>query len=124
MMVDTKEGDKTKLEVAEANNRIIQAAKKHIRAAQIRQKVNYDKKTAVREFQVGEIVHRKNFKQSNKVEGYSQKLGPKYVKTEITGKDGDGYYTRDLTGKPGKYHASHLKPISTMLTRTKAKMST
>jgi hypothetical protein len=80
-----------------------------------------NKTAAVREFQVGDFVHRRNFKLSNKLEKYSQKLGPKYLKTEIIGKEGDTYMTRDLTGKIGKYHANHLKPATTVVTRSRTK---
>jgi transposase InsO family protein len=121
VMADTDQKLETREQIAETSNKIIKAARNNIRHAQRRQKINYDKTTAQRVFNVGEMVYRRNFKQSNKLEKYSQKLGPKYMKTEIIGKDGDTYMTRDLTGKIGKYHANHLKPATTVVTRSRAK---
>jgi molybdopterin converting factor small subunit len=110
-----------KEEIVKTNNRIIKAVKENIVKAQKRQKEIYDKKTTEIKYNVGDIVNRLNHKLSSKAKKYSQKLGPKYIRTEIIAVDGDTYTTKDVDGKIGVRHANQLKPAPNVVTRSSTK---
>jgi hypothetical protein len=114
-------GNKDRKEIIETSNRIIKAVKENIVKAQKRQKEIYDRKTKEIKYNVGDIVNRLNHKLSSKAKKYSQKLGPKYIRTEIVAVDGDTYTTKDVDGKIGVRHANQLKPAPNVVTRSSTK---
>jgi hypothetical protein len=105
-----------------SDDRTLNEARKNVKTAQRNWKTQYDKKTRPANFQIGDRVFRKNFKLSNKIEGYSAKQGPKNTPCTIIGKiASDIYRTKDDNGKEGTYHANVLMPASKIVTRSQAK---
>jgi hypothetical protein len=118
---EAKESEEV-VEPSPTDNRVIAEAQKNIKNAQRRWKANYDKKTSNIKYKVGQWVMRKNFKLSNKVEGYSAKQGPKYLLGKIVEDKGSGVYgICDKNGKIGVYHSDVLKPASNIMTRSRKK---
>lgn len=79
-------------------------------------KKRYDLRTRNRNLNVGDIVWRRNFKISNAVDGYSQKLGHRYIKSNIIEKIGSNTYKLKDTesGKIGIYNACDIKEQSVL----------
>jgi transposase InsO family protein len=103
-----------------SSDRIVKEARERCQKAQKQWKAYYDKSTKMVKYQPGDMVFRKNFKQSNKLQGYNAKLGKKYVKCKVLKDLGDGSYElEEENGKPGVYHSDDLVPASKIRTRRK-----
>ncbi|XP_017466267.1 PREDICTED: uncharacterized protein LOC108359099 [Rhagoletis zephyria] len=61
-------------------------------------------------FKIGQVVYRKNFKQSSQPEAYNAKLGPNQIKCIVLKPIGNTMYERgDTSGKKvGVYHAKDI----------------
>ncbi|KAH8367494.1 hypothetical protein KR084_005749 [Drosophila pseudotakahashii] len=70
----------------------------------------YNTRSREVEFAVGQVVYRKNYRQSNRAEGYNAKLGPNRVRCVILKRQGNSLY--ELGNGVGKsvgiYHAKDL----------------
>lgn len=62
-------------------------------------------------FEEGQIVFRRNFRQSSSEQGYNAKLAPSFVKARVRRRLGNSYYElEDLDGNLlGSYHAKDIK---------------
>lgn len=74
-------------------------------------KQKYDLRTRTIPINVGDTVYRRNFKLSNKADGYSAKLGPRYIKAMVIEKLGNAVFrVKDEASKTvGTYHSKELK---------------
>ena len=77
-----------------------------------RHNYNLRSRKFAKSFQVGQLVYRKNMKQSNAIEHYNSKYGPQYLPCRIRATKGSSSYElEDLDGKNlGVWPAVHLKP--------------
>lgn len=75
-------------------------------------KKHYDRDKSDRTFEVGNIVYKRNYIQSDAINYKSAKLCPKYVKCKVVAKISDVIYElEDIHGKNiGKWHIKDLKP--------------
>lgn len=72
---------------------------KNLKESYEKNKKRYDLRSRVRQFNVGDIVWRKNFKLSNKANQFNAKLGDKYVKCIVQEKIGTNTYkVKDFDG--------------------------
>lgn len=83
-----------------------------LRKAQERHAKGYNLRSREISFRVGQIVHRRNFPQSDACRGFCAKLAPKSIVCRISAKCGNSIYEiEDLAGKYiGRYHAKDLFP--------------
>lgn len=74
-------------------------------------KARYNLRTRTIEFKVGDLVWRKSFTQSSKVDNINQKLDPKFVPAIVREVRGTNIYLLEdvVTGKRGTYHSKDLK---------------
>jgi hypothetical protein len=111
-----------KEETLSLSRKIVKEARDKYLKAQKQWKTKYDKNAVVRQYNVGDEVFRRNFKQSNKMENYNAKLGKKWVKCVIVKDLKDGSYdVKDQNGKIGNHHSNNLRPASKICTRQKNK---
>lgn len=77
-----------------------------------RDRYNLRNRTFAKSFTVGQLVYRRNMKQSSAAEHYNAKLGRQYLPCKVKGKIGSSSYElEDLSGKNlGIWPAVHLKP--------------
>lgn len=77
-----------------------------------RDRYNLRNRTFAKSFTVGQLVYRKNMKQSSAAENYNAKLGRQYLPCKVKAKIGSSSYElEDLSGKNlGIWPAVHLKP--------------
>lgn len=77
-----------------------------------RNRYNLRTRMFAKSFAVGQLVYRKNMKQSSAVENYNAKLGRQYLPCRVKAKIGSSSYElEDLRGKNlGIWPAVHLKP--------------
>lgn len=69
------------------------------RAYKIGEKV-YNTRAKEIEFKIGQMVYRRNFKQSSLIDNYNAKLGPKHIQCVVLGKIGNSLYELgDSSGK-------------------------
>jgi len=52
----------------------------------------YNTRSKLVEFSVGQVVYRKNYKQSNKADGYNAKLGPNRIRCVVLQRKGKALY--------------------------------
>lgn len=73
---------------------------------------NLRHKTYAKPYEAGQLVFRRNLKQSRAIENYNAKYGPQYIPAKILRKIGtSSYEISDLDGKSlGVWPAAHLKP--------------
>lgn len=82
-----------------------------LKAYQINKKY-YDKNKVIGQFNVGDIVYRRNFVQSDAAKNLSAKLAPKYLKCSVTEKLSDlAYKLKDETGYEAVYHIKDIKNV-------------
>lgn len=96
------------------NEDIYDIVKKNLTKAYLTgtQRYNMRKRTRPEDFQVGQQVYRRNFKQSNAGEYYNAKLAPMYLPCKVVAKHGtSSYELEDHDGKKiGIWPAEHIKP--------------
>ncbi|XP_017468221.1 PREDICTED: uncharacterized protein LOC108360456 [Rhagoletis zephyria] len=70
----------------------------------------YNTKAREVQFKIGQVVYRRNFKQSSQVDSYNAKLAPKQVKCVVLKAIGNSMYELgDMNGKRiGVYHAKDM----------------
>jgi len=75
-----------------------------------RAKKAYNTRSKLVEFSVGQVVYRKNYKQSNKADGYNAKLGPNRIRCVVLQRKGKALNELgNAVGKSvGVFHAKHL----------------
>ncbi|XP_036347942.1 uncharacterized protein LOC118757330, partial [Rhagoletis pomonella] len=83
---------------------------KELKLAHERSEKVYNTRSRDVKFQIGEVVYRRNFKQSSQVENYNAKLAPKQVKCIVLKAIGNSMYELgDSSGKKiGIYHAKDI----------------
>lgn len=83
---------------------------KELKLAHERNEKVYNTRSKEVRFQTGQVVYRRNFKQSSQIENYNAKLGPKQVKCIILKAIGNSMYELgDISGKKiGVYHAKDI----------------
>lgn len=88
--------------------------KKNLEKAHREGQKRYDlrHRTYAKTLEVGQLVYRRNMKQSSAIEKYNAKYGPQYLPAKIVRKIGSASYElEDLEGKSlGVWPAAHLKP--------------
>lgn len=91
--------------------RIHEFVVKRMKASHERSKQHYNLRSRTVSFKVGDVVWRRNFGLSSKVDGINQKLNPKFTAAIVRGVLGHNMYSLEdvATGKQGKYHAKDLK---------------
>ncbi|KAH8368956.1 hypothetical protein KR084_004487 [Drosophila pseudotakahashii] len=70
----------------------------------------YNTRSKPVEFSVGQVVYRKNYRQSNKAEGYNAKLGPNRIRCVVLQRKGKALYELGNAGgkSVGIFHAKDL----------------
>ncbi|KAH8357348.1 hypothetical protein KR084_003042 [Drosophila pseudotakahashii] len=70
----------------------------------------YNTRSKPVEFSVGQVVYRKNYRQSNKAEGYNARLGPNRVRCVVLQRKGKALYELGNVGgkSVGIFHAKDL----------------
>ncbi|XP_070075667.1 uncharacterized protein [Drosophila takahashii] len=70
----------------------------------------YNTRSKPVEFSVGQVVYRKNYRQSNKAEGYNAKLGPNRIRCVVLQRKGKALYELGNVGgkSVGIFHAKDL----------------
>lgn len=83
----------------------------HIKASYEKSKRFYNLRTRTVSFKIGDVVWRRNFSLSSKMEGINQKLNPKFTAALVRGILGHNMYLLEdvMSGKQGKYHAKDIK---------------
>ena len=91
---------------------IRQNLRKHIREAHRTNQQQYNLRSKVQTFKIGQEIYRRNFAQSSAEKNFNAKLSPLFVKARIREKIGNHYYIlEDLTGKLiGTYHGKDIRP--------------
>ena len=74
-------------------------------------KQRYDLRTRTVHFKVGDVVWRRSFTVSSKVDRLNQKLNPKFVPAMVKQILGANLYLLEdvVSGKQGRYHAKDVK---------------
>lgn len=77
-----------------------------------RNKKRFDANKQIGSFNIGDIVYRRNFKNSDASKGYAAKLGKLFIECVVTKKYSELVYDlQDVnTKKIGKYHIKDIKP--------------
>lgn len=90
---------------------IRQDLRKHIKEAYDKNQKTYNLRTRPQVFNVGQIVYRRNFAQSNFDKGFNAKLSPVFIKARIKEKLAKHYYVlEDMDGKiMGTYHGKDIR---------------
>lgn len=85
--------------------------KKCIKEAFDKNQNTYNLRTRQQIFNVGQIVYRRNFAQSNQEKSFNAKLAPVFIKAKVKEKLGRHYYVlEDMDGKlMGTYHGKDIK---------------
>lgn len=85
--------------------------KKCIKEAYDKNQNTYNLRTRQKIFNVGQIVYRRNFAQSNQEKSFNAKLAPVFIKAKVKEKLGRHYYVlEDMDGKlMGTYHGKDIK---------------
>ncbi|XP_036345664.1 uncharacterized protein LOC118754899 [Rhagoletis pomonella] len=96
--------------VADKTQLIRNKIMKELKLAHERSKKTYNTRSREVKFQIGQVVYRRNFKQSSQVENYNAKLAPKQVKCVVLKIIGNSMYELgDTSGKKiGVYHAKDI----------------
>lgn len=85
--------------------------RQHIKDAYEKNQHNYNLRTRIQNFAVGQVVYRRNFAQSSAEKSFNSKLSPVFVKSRIKEKLGNHYYLlEDVEGKTiGTYHGKDIR---------------
>ncbi|XP_075157743.1 uncharacterized protein LOC142231010 [Haematobia irritans] len=88
-----------------------QDIRKHLKDAYATNQKQYDLRSRLPTFKVGQEVFRRNFSQSNMEKAYNAKLSPVFLKARVREKVGNHYYIlEDLQGKAvGTFHAKDIR---------------
>ncbi|XP_075163006.1 uncharacterized protein LOC142235629 [Haematobia irritans] len=88
-----------------------QDIRKHIRKAYETNQKQYNLRSRLPTFKIGQEVFRRNFAQSSMEKGFNAKLSPVFLKARIRAKVGNQYYiVADLEGKDlGFFHAKDIR---------------
>lgn len=91
--------------------RIQEFVVQQIRLNHERTKQRYDLRTRAVSFQIGDVVWRRSFTLSSKVDHVNRKLDPKFIPAIVREIRGSNLYTLEdiVTGKRGQYHAKDIK---------------
>lgn len=94
-----------------ALHRIHDFVLQNIRKNHEKSKLRYNLRKRTVDFKEGEVVWRRNFSQSSKLDRINEKLNPKFIPSIVRQKLGANlYYLEDVaTGKKGRYHAKDMK---------------
>lgn len=84
---------------------------RRLKASHEKSKQRYNIRTRSVAFKLGDVVWRRNFSLSSKVEGINQKLNPKFTATIVREVLGHNMYLLEdvVSGKLGRYHAKDVK---------------
>jgi transposase InsO family protein len=98
-------------EELETLKEVRERAKQNLRKAYEKYAHNYNLRTRARQFNVGDIVWRKNYCLSNASDKFCAKLAPKYIKSMVKKRNGNVYDLQDENGKfSGTYQVKDLLP--------------
>ena len=91
--------------------KIREQIRKNLDIAHEKSSKNYNLRSRPIDFQIGQIVYRKNHILSNMSKKINRKFMPKFIKCKIIEKIGNNLYgIEDMKGKYiGKFHSSDLK---------------
>lgn len=94
-----------------AIRRIHEFVLQQIRSNHEKSKKRYNLRTRTVSFQVGDVVWRRSFTLSSKVDHVNRKLDPKFIPAIVRERRGINLYTLEdvVTGKRGQYHAKDIK---------------
>lgn len=83
---------------------------KELKLAHDRNAKAYNTRARVVQFKSGQVVYRRNFKQTSQVDNYNAKLAPRQVKCIVLKAIGNSMYELgDINGKRiGVYHAKYI----------------
>ncbi|XP_055604322.1 uncharacterized protein LOC129752573 [Uranotaenia lowii] len=110
--LNTDEDPKIALDIRLSTIRRIQEfVMKRIRNNHAKSKERYDLRKRTVIFNVGDLVWRRTFTQSSKVDHINRKLDPKFLPAIVKAVLGTNLYTLEdvSTGKRGQYHAKDIK---------------
>lgn len=91
--------------------RVHKFVEQKLKTSHEKSKQHYNLRTHSVSFKVGDVVWRRNFSLSSKVEGINQKLNPKFTAAIVKEVLGHNMYLLEdvVSGKQGKYHAKDIK---------------
>jgi hypothetical protein len=106
--------ENTELNVEHLNDRLKKTreiVKKNIEDAYMNYSKNYNLRTRNIQFQIGQVVWKKRFRQSKAIDNYNAKLDDLYEPVTIIKRLGSVYEVKNAQGKNiGTVHAKDLKP--------------
>lgn len=101
----------TTLDRADQLQTLRQDIRKHIKTAYEKNQAQYNLRTRIPKYNVGQVVYRRNFAQSNQEKKFNAKLSPVFLKAIIREKLGSHYYIlEDEHGKLiGTFHGKDIR---------------
>ncbi|XP_055590749.1 uncharacterized protein LOC129742837 [Uranotaenia lowii] len=110
--LNTNEDPKVALDLRLSSmKRIQEFVVKRIRSNHAKSKIRYDLRKRAVELKVGDLVWRRSFTLSSKVDHITRKLDPKFVPAVVKEVLGTNLYTLEdvASGKRGRYHTKDIK---------------